>query len=85
MDNELAAYGACDPVKLEETRRGITLAKEATIRWTGQSCQAVTRRATNIGIDNFSIVMPYLLRQTCIEASEVRRHLGVDDEYEDIC
>lgn len=35
LDDELSIYGACDPVKLEETKRGITLAKEAAIRWTG--------------------------------------------------
>lgn len=35
LDEELTAYGACDPVKLEETRRAITLGKEAAIRWTG--------------------------------------------------
>ncbi|KAK1236179.1 Meiotic nuclear division protein 1, partial [Marasmius sp. AFHP31] len=34
LDEELSAYGACDPVKLEETRRAITLAKEAALRWT---------------------------------------------------
>jgi hypothetical protein len=36
LDEELNAYGACDPVKLEETRRAITLAKEAALRWTGE-------------------------------------------------
>lgn len=35
LDMELSAYGACDPAKLEETRRAITLAREAAIRWTG--------------------------------------------------
>lgn len=33
--DELGAYGACDPAKVEETRRAVTLAKEAAIRWTG--------------------------------------------------
>ena len=31
----MAAYGACDPVKLEEKRRALVLAKEAAMRWTG--------------------------------------------------
>jgi hypothetical protein len=35
LDEELKKYGACDPVKLDELRRGITLAKEAALRWTG--------------------------------------------------
>ncbi|KAK0476633.1 meiotic nuclear division protein 1 [Armillaria novae-zelandiae] len=69
LDDELTAYGACDPVKLEETKRGITLAKEAAIRWT----------------DNYSVLMSYFLRQSLVESSEIRRYLGVDDEYEDIC
>ncbi|KAK0213044.1 meiotic nuclear division protein 1 [Desarmillaria ectypa] len=69
LDDELSAYGACDPVKLEETKRGITLAREAAIRWT----------------DNYSVLMSYFLRQSLVESSEIRRYLGVDDEYEDIC
>jgi hypothetical protein len=36
LQNELDEYGACDPAKVEELRRGITLAKEAAIRWTGK-------------------------------------------------
>jgi hypothetical protein len=35
LEKELLQYGACDPVKVEEKRRGVTLAKEAAIRWTG--------------------------------------------------
>jgi hypothetical protein len=35
LDEELKAYGACDPAKLEELKRAITLAKEAAFRWTG--------------------------------------------------
>lgn len=35
MEKELANYGACDPVKVEEKRRAVTLAKEAAMRWTG--------------------------------------------------
>lgn len=36
VETELAAYGACDPVKMEEKRRAIVLAKEAAVRWTGK-------------------------------------------------
>lgn len=35
LDKELGAYGACDPVKVEEMKRGGVLAHEAAIRWTG--------------------------------------------------
>lgn len=35
LEKELAAYGACDPTKVEEKKRGVILAHEAAIRWTG--------------------------------------------------
>ncbi|KAJ8076430.1 Meiotic nuclear division protein 1 [Marasmius tenuissimus] len=68
LDEELSAYGACDPVKLEETRRAITLAKEAALRWT----------------DNFGILLSHFTRQNGAPAEDVRKYLGVEDEYEDI-
>ncbi|KAF9268853.1 meiotic nuclear division protein 1 [Marasmius fiardii PR-910] len=68
LDEELSAYGACDPTKLEETRRGIILAKEAALRWT----------------DNFGILLSYFTRQNGAPAEDVRKYLGVEDEYEDI-
>ncbi|KAJ3724487.1 meiotic nuclear division protein 1 [Lentinula raphanica] len=68
LDEELAAYGACDPVKLEETRRGITLAKEAAIRWT----------------ENYSSLLSHFLRQSMVTVEDVRKYLEIDEEYEDI-
>lgn len=38
LQEELEKYGACDPVKIEEKRRAIVLAREAAIRWTGGLC-----------------------------------------------
>ncbi|KAJ7647335.1 meiotic nuclear division protein 1 [Roridomyces roridus] len=67
--NELGAYGACDPVKVEETRRAGTLAKEAAVRWT----------------DNWSILLSHFVRQHGAETSQIRQHFSVEDEYEDIC
>ncbi|KAF8912516.1 meiotic nuclear division protein 1 [Mucidula mucida] len=69
LDNEWTAYSACDPVKLDETKRGIVLAKEAAIRWT----------------ENFCIALAHFQRQSLVEPSEIRRYLGVNDDYEDIC
>ena len=37
LETELAAYGACDPEKIEEKKRALVLAKEAAVRWTGES------------------------------------------------
>jgi hypothetical protein len=36
LEQELRNYGACDPVKIQEKNRGVTLAKEAALRWTGE-------------------------------------------------
>ena len=35
LQTELDAYGACDPVKVEEKRRAAVLAREAALRHTG--------------------------------------------------
>lgn len=37
LEKELSAYGACDPTKVEEKKRGGMLAHEAAVRWTGES------------------------------------------------
>ena len=36
LQAELEAYGACDPVKVEEKRRAVVLAREAAMRHTGK-------------------------------------------------
>ncbi|KAM5531830.1 hypothetical protein V8D89_010786 [Ganoderma adspersum] len=68
VETELAAYGACDPVKMEEKRRAIVLAKEAAVRWT----------------DNYLVLLSHFTRQNGVEATDVREYLGVDEEYEDL-
>ncbi|KAJ6499300.1 meiotic nuclear division protein 1 [Mycena sanguinolenta] len=67
--DELGAYGACDPAKIEEMRRAVTLSKEAAIRWT----------------DNYSMLLPHFTREHDVEAGDIRKHLGVEEDYEDIC
>ena len=47
LEGELAAYGACDPIKLEEKKRAVVLAKEAAVRWTGEYSQRECGRARN--------------------------------------
>ena len=37
LEKELSEYGACDPAKVDEKKRGGVLAHEAAIRWTGES------------------------------------------------
>ncbi|KAJ7072326.1 meiotic nuclear division protein 1 [Mycena amicta] len=66
--NELEAYGACDPVKLEEKRRAGFLAHEAAVRWT----------------DNFGMLLGHCTRQNNSDGQEIRRALNVDDDFEDI-
>jgi len=69
LELELRAYGACDPVKVEEKKRASVLAKEAAIRWT----------------DNYSMLFSHFMKTTPASAEDVRNYLGVDGEYEDIC
>ncbi|THH21318.1 hypothetical protein EW146_g189 [Bondarzewia mesenterica] len=69
LEKELQAYGACDPVKVEEKKRAVTLAKEAAVRWT----------------DNYIILVSHFTRQNGVDAEEIRKYLGVADDYEDIC
>ncbi|OJT09324.1 Meiotic nuclear division protein 1 -like protein [Trametes pubescens] len=68
LEKELAAYGACDPAKVEEKRRAVVLAKEAAVRWT----------------DNYAMLLSHFTRQNGVEATDIRSFLGVDEEYEDI-
>ncbi|KAG6378059.1 Mnd1 family-domain-containing protein [Boletus reticuloceps] len=68
LEKELEAYGACDPVKVEDKKRAITLAHEAAVRWT----------------DNYSILLAYFTRQRGVDVQEVRRFLEIGEDYEDI-
>ncbi|KIK97111.1 hypothetical protein PAXRUDRAFT_825283 [Paxillus rubicundulus Ve08.2h10] len=68
LEQELEAYGACDPVKVADKRRAGTLAHEAAVRWT----------------DNYSILLAHFTRQNGIDPQEIRRFLDVGEDYEDI-
>lgn len=35
LETEQAAYGACDPVVVEQKQRAVLLTHEAAVRWTG--------------------------------------------------
>ena len=87
LESELAAYGACDPVKLEEKRRALVLAKEAAIRWTGMLppwtvIWALLTLLTHT--DNYSVLLSHFTRQNAVEAADIRAYLGIDEEYEDL-
>ncbi|KAF9461259.1 meiotic nuclear division protein 1 [Collybia nuda] len=69
LEDELATYGDCDPARVEEAKRAVFLAKEATFRWT----------------DNYGMLLGYFTRLNGVEASEVRKFLNIGDDYEDIC
>jgi len=68
LEKELAAYGDCDPVRVEETKRGVFLAKEAALRWT----------------DNYGSLLSHFTRQNGVDPAEIRKFLDIDEEYEDI-
>ncbi|KAI0254123.1 Mnd1 family-domain-containing protein [Lactifluus subvellereus] len=69
LQAELEAYGACDPVKVEEKRRAVMLAREAALRHT----------------DNYAILMTYFTRQHNVEPQDIRAYLGVGVDYEELC
>ncbi|KIL66182.1 hypothetical protein M378DRAFT_75652, partial [Amanita muscaria Koide BX008] len=69
LEKELTAYGTCDPARFAETKRSVFLAKEASLRWT----------------DNYSTLLGYFTRQNGANAADVRKYLGIEDDYEDIC
>ncbi|KAG6837717.1 hypothetical protein H0H93_003519 [Arthromyces matolae] len=68
LEKELAAYGDCDPVKIEEKKRAVFLAKEATLRWT----------------DNYGTLLSYFVRQNGVDPADIRRYLEIDENYENI-
>ncbi|KAJ2916761.1 hypothetical protein MD484_g3634, partial [Candolleomyces efflorescens] len=68
LQNELSAYGNSDPVKVEQLKRALFLAKEASLRWTDNYCSTIT----------------HFTRQTGVDAEEVRKYLEIGDDYEDI-
>ncbi|KAI0682413.1 meiotic nuclear division protein 1 [Cytidiella melzeri] len=68
LQAELAKFGACDPVKVEEKKRALILAKEAAVRWT----------------DNYAVVLSYFTRQFSVDPEEIRKYLGIGEDYEDI-
>lgn len=43
LQKELAAYGRCDPVRVEEKRVAVGTAKEAVGRWTGECLPSCPR------------------------------------------
>ncbi|KAH9961216.1 meiotic nuclear division protein 1 [Russula dissimulans] len=65
---ELEAYGACDPIKVEEKRRAVVLAREAALRHT----------------DNYSILMSHFTRQHNVDPQDIRAYLGVGIDYEEL-
>ncbi|KAH9978638.1 meiotic nuclear division protein 1 [Lactifluus volemus] len=68
LQAELEAYGACDPVKVEEKRRAVILAREAAARHT----------------DNYAILMTHFTRQHNVEPQDIRTYLGVGADYEEL-
>ncbi|KAI0309310.1 hypothetical protein OF83DRAFT_1072218, partial [Amylostereum chailletii] len=69
LADELEAYGASDPATVEEKRRAALLAREAAERWT----------------DNWAMLLAHMTRQLGVDAEDVRRMVGVDESYEDVC
>jgi hypothetical protein len=86
LEKELCQYGACDPVKVEEKKRGVTLAKEAAIRWTGTwyIWHTLLLPAFRQYVDNYVMLLAHFTRQNGVDAEELRKYLGVGEDYEDV-
>ena len=88
LESELAAYGACDPVKLEEKKRAVILAKEAAARWTGMNSTLKSygrpHNLAHYALDNYLVLLSHVMRQGIAEMADIRAYLGVNEEYEDI-
>lgn len=92
LEKELGQYGACDPAVVEDKKRAVILAKEAAIRWTGKKCyktvepQCASSRTDILTLfpDNYAMLLSYFTRQFGVDPEEIRKHLGVDENYEDI-
>lgn len=60
------------------------------MRWTGEchdfrQLGHVTRVFRTSSADNYLLLLAHFTRQSCVDPAEIKRYLGVDDEYEDIC
>ncbi|KAG6830167.1 hypothetical protein H0H92_001896 [Tricholoma furcatifolium] len=91
LEKELSAYGDCDPVKIEEKKRAVFLAKEAALRWTGKfDLQNVSAYHKDIlhdahfSADNYGTLLGHFTRQNSVDPADVRRFLEIDEDYEDI-
>lgn len=56
MEGELQNYGACDPVKIQEKKRAVVLAKEAAIRWTGDRYHRIVELL--LTLDHRQLLLP---------------------------
>ncbi|KAG6917812.1 hypothetical protein DXG01_000872 [Tephrocybe rancida] len=74
LEKELAAYGDCDPIKIEEKKRAVFLAKEAALRWT----------VPTSAVDNYGTLLAHFTRQHGVDPAEIRKFLEIDEDYEDI-
>ncbi|KAF9452385.1 meiotic nuclear division protein 1 [Macrolepiota fuliginosa MF-IS2] len=68
LEKELESYGDADPAKYEQNKRAVVLAKEAAVRWT----------------ENYSIFLSHFCRERAVDQEDIRRHLGIPEDYEDI-
>ncbi|VDB87331.1 unnamed protein product [Peniophora sp. CBMAI 1063] len=69
LETEQAAYGACDPVVVEQKQRAVLVTHEGAIRWT----------------ENYSTALQWFRNQNpYVEMEQIREMLGISEEFEDI-
>lgn len=85
LEKELTLYADSDPAKIEEAKRALFLAKEGALRWTGSVISFLWCSNGSFALkDNYGILLGYFTRQNGVEAAEIRKYLGIEDNYEDI-
>jgi hypothetical protein len=70
-------------------KRAVFLAKEASLRWTGEQHKPPNAVYENLPMDgtkdNYGMLLAHFTRQNGVEPAEIRKYLGIGEEYEDIC
>ncbi|KAG8905079.1 hypothetical protein FRB99_000727 [Tulasnella sp. 403] len=68
LNREREQYGASDPIQINAKRRAVELAREAAVRYT----------------DNTLAVISHLRNTHGVDAKDVRDHLEIPDDWDDI-
>lgn len=86
LESELNAYGDSNPAKVEEAKRAVFLAKEASYRWTGMQRPFVSLCFSKLttSVDNYSVLLGHFVKQNGVSVEDIRQYLEIGEDYEDL-